>query len=92
MHTDGFIAKELTEDTAFGEGSRRACLYLAVLNNPKQVTQPERHFDVVRAHEDDFVCTRTSKACCFYRPVFEEISDIVIEKLSSHSFADIIGD
>ena len=52
----------------------------------------EGDFHLNKCHEDDFVCTRTSKACCFYRPVFEEISDIVIEKLSSHSFADIIGD
>ena len=51
----------------------------------------EGDFQINTCHEEEFVCTRNSKMCCIYRPVFEEITEMVTQKLSSLTFADILG-
>ena len=52
----------------------------------------EGDFHINKCHENEFVCTRTSKICCKYRPIFEEITDTVAKKLASYSFEDIVGE
>lgn len=44
-----------------------------------------------RCHEDDFVCTRGAKGCCCYQSVFNEISELVKNKLASCTFEDLMN-
>ncbi|MBQ4487532.1 MAG: Rrf2 family transcriptional regulator [Oscillospiraceae bacterium] len=46
----------------------------------------EGDYHINRCHEHDFICTRNAKSCCVYRSVFEEITDIVSEKLAEYDF------
>ena len=43
-----------------------------------------------RCHEEEFVCTRGAKGCCCYRKVFNEITDIVSQKLAEYNFEDLL--
>ena len=52
------------------------------------VTAIDGDMCINRCHDDSFVCTRTSKAQCHYRTVFEKISSELTEMLSSHTFDD----
>lgn len=50
----------------------------------------EGDYFINRCHDDDFTCTRTSKECCRYRAVFEDISGMVKDKLSAYDFEMLI--
>ena len=43
-----------------------------------------------RCHEEEFVCTRGAKGCCCYQKVFNEITDIVSQKLAEYNFEDLL--
>ena len=43
-----------------------------------------------RCHEEEFVCTRGAKGCCCYQNVFNEITDIVSQKLAEYNFEDLL--
>lgn len=43
-----------------------------------------------RCHEDDFVCTRGAKGSCCYQKVYNEITDLVSQKLASYTFEDLL--
>lgn len=57
-------------------------------------------FDVIRivegdcsinkCNDDEFICTRGTKACCSYRKVYAEITELVSEKLKSYTFEDLM--
>ena len=49
----------------------------------------EGEYHINRCHEDDFICTRTEKKLCRYRPVFEEVSRTIADRLSACTFADM---
>lgn len=48
----------------------------------------EGDYFINRCHEDSFECTRTNKALCTYRSIFEEISRDTRNKLSAHNFGE----
>ena len=43
-----------------------------------------------RCHEEEFVCTRGAKGCCWNLKVFNEITDIVSKKLAEYNFEDLL--
>lgn len=43
-----------------------------------------------RCHEEDFVCTRGAKEICNYRKVYNEITELVSQKLGEYTFDELI--
>lgn len=54
------------------------------------VSAIEGEYHINKCHEEDFICTRTTKKLCRYRPVFEDVSRQIADKLSSYTFADMV--
>ena len=50
----------------------------------------EGSYYLIRCHEEEFVCTRGAKGCCCYQKVFNEITDIVSQKLAEYNFEDLL--
>lgn len=55
------------------------------------ISTVEGKYFLNRCQEEDFICTRGAKGCCAYQQVFNEISSLVNQKLSSYTFEELMN-